>query len=90
MACSRVHAPGIWAGRPGGASDEQETAMAENAWTQAEEAMLVAGFRDGSTPDDLADALRKSYERAELDESASAADPLDPRRARRVLHLSRL
>ena len=34
--------------------------MAENAWTAAEEAMLVAGFGAGMTPDRIADALRKT------------------------------
>ncbi len=34
--------------------------MAENGWTQTEETMLVAGFRDGGTPDELADALGKT------------------------------
>ncbi len=34
--------------------------MAENGWTQAEEATLVTGFRDGSPPDDLAGTLGKT------------------------------
>jgi len=34
--------------------------MAENAWMQVEEALLVAGFHAGITPDHMADALRKT------------------------------
>ncbi len=34
--------------------------MAENAWTPAEEAQLVDGFRAGMELDHLADALRKT------------------------------
>jgi len=34
--------------------------MAENAWTQAEEAQLVDDFRAGIAPDDIASALRKT------------------------------
>jgi hypothetical protein len=44
--------------RCGGTTDEQETAMAE--WTQAEEAQLVDGFRDGTALDELAAALGKT------------------------------
>jgi hypothetical protein len=34
--------------------------MAENEWTPAEEAQLVAGFRAGMEPDDIAIELRKT------------------------------
>lgn len=34
--------------------------MADNAWTQAEESMLVSGFHAGIAPQRMADALRKT------------------------------
>jgi hypothetical protein len=42
------------------ADNKTETAMAENAWTHAEESMLVTGFHAGIKPEHMADALRKT------------------------------
>jgi hypothetical protein len=42
------------------ASNTQESAMAENEWTGAEEATLVTGFHAGNTPEQLAHGLRKT------------------------------
>jgi hypothetical protein len=41
-------------------TDQQETAMVENAWTQAEETQLIDDFHAGIGLGDIATALRKT------------------------------
>jgi hypothetical protein len=53
--------PGFFAPcRPQTTNNNKEITMADNEWTPAEESMLVAAFRDGTSPERIARALRKT------------------------------